>query len=547
MKKKLMTIFFVITGSISIFSQSPDWSWIQTAMGNNGNNSSNCMTTDVQGNVYVAGDFMSSYIVIGTDTLYRSGYTDIFIAKYTPEGNPVWAKRAGGEISVNVYSITSDSHSNIYIAGCYNQEAVHFGNITLNNTGGPNFFVAKYTSSGEVVWAKTTSSDVPSRIYAITADSHDNLYVTGDYCFHSIILGNTTLYPDESGVINTRTDLFIAKMDTSGNFIWAKSITGSGFEFGINISADDFDHIFLIGTTNSSVVDFGTGTLNFPDISGEDNYFIARYDTSGNLLWVKNQGSSLYSTGSAFDHNGNYYVTGSFGYYCSPVYFGNDTLINTAPSTIDAFIVKYDSSGNALWARSFGGIGYDSFEGIITDVNNNVCACGWSGSQSVNYDNINVPDSGMIIVKFSPTGSTLWAKNVPCKIAPTCISSWSDSIIYLSGTFRNTVIMGGETLLGTNVNNVYVAKLRGGAKSDVETEPDKSIKIYPNPASGTVIISCLPLFGQIQLINSTGQTIMKKDIHNQESVNINLPASGLYYVRVISGKELITKKVVVFR
>jgi hypothetical protein len=106
-------------------------------------------------NVFVTGAFNSSSITFGTTTLTNSGSSDIFIVKYDASSNVLWAKSAGGTGGDIAWSIAADGSGNVYVTGTFNSPSITFGTITLSNTNNcGDMFIAKYDPNGNVLWAK---------------------------------------------------------------------------------------------------------------------------------------------------------------------------------------------------------------------------------------------------------------------------------------------------------------------------------------------------------------------------------------------------------
>lgn len=178
----------------------------------------------------------------------------------------------------------------------------------------------------------------------ITADGFGNLYVTGSFS-DSIIFGSDTLYG------NGAKEIFIAKFDGNGNALWLKSIGGicNDYPGDIFISADTA--LYITG----SVCDTARFGAQFIDADAQD-IFLARYDNSGNLSWVKGFYGTGDNTGISVktDSSGNLRCTGRFR---NTVTFDSVTL--TSAGTVDGFLIKTNFLGNVLWAQQFGAASAD--------------------------------------------------------------------------------------------------------------------------------------------------------------------------------------------
>ncbi len=129
-------------------------------------------------------------------------------------GNWLWAKQAGGTSEEWGIGVAVDSNGNSYVTGFY-QESATFGTITLTSSGGNDIFVAKLDSNGNWLWAKQAGGTSYDEGVSIAVDTNGNSYVTGDFS-GSATFGTTTLTSSGEG------DIFVAKMDISGNWLWAQ-------------------------------------------------------------------------------------------------------------------------------------------------------------------------------------------------------------------------------------------------------------------------------------------------------------------------------------
>ena len=156
--KTTFIIFIVIAMTSNLFSQSPSWKWAnQQSPGGISNSSGKCISVDANGNSYVTGGFGGS-IILGGITLTSVGSYDMYIIKYNSNGIALWAKSAGGTgydyggIGINV-----DIAGDVYVTGGFSSTAITFGTTTLAHvgTGYSDIFIAKYSSAGDVLWAKS--------------------------------------------------------------------------------------------------------------------------------------------------------------------------------------------------------------------------------------------------------------------------------------------------------------------------------------------------------------------------------------------------------
>jgi len=340
--KKTSLIIILFLCSIALFAQNGDWLWAKQA-GGTSEEAGYSIAVDVNGNSYVTGYFEES-ATFGTTTLTSSGEWDIFIAKLDSNGNWLWAKQAGGADWDEGFGIAVDANGNCYVTGYFGSSAT-FGTITLTSSGYSDIFISKLDSNGNWLWAKQAGGTSEDFGYSIAVDTNGNSYVTG-YFEYSANFGTTTLTTSEYA------DIFVAKLGSNGNWLWAKKAGGTNYDWCNSIAVDTNGNSYVTGDFRGSAT-FGTTTLTS---SGDYDIFVAQLDSFGNWLWANQAGGTEGNGGNsiAVDVNGNSYVTGNFS---GSATFGNTTL--TSSGNDDIFVAKLDSNGNWLWAKQAGGTSYD--------------------------------------------------------------------------------------------------------------------------------------------------------------------------------------------
>jgi gliding motility-associated-like protein len=307
------------------------------------------VAVDKDGNAYVLGGFSGS-ITMGSTTLTSAATGDMVVAKYTPQGNLLWA-RAGGTAPTSSFggsSLALDAAGNVYITGSLSGSATLGGSLgTSTSVGKTNMFVAKYSSQGDPLWLRQGGGDKGNGSFgvALGLDALGNIYVAGS--FNTVaVFGSTTLLtlnPD------TQNSIFLVKCDSNGNFLWARAEGGPSTTSVADVAVDSQGNSFIVGMLGGNparTATFGKYTLQ---VSAFDGYLV-KHDTDGNVLWANQIGGSSteYSTGVAVDKFGNGYVTGIFG---SPVvYLGPSTSLVSANEKL-VYAIKYDPQGKVLAAQ----------------------------------------------------------------------------------------------------------------------------------------------------------------------------------------------------
>ncbi len=345
------------------------------------------VAVDTSGNVYVTGDFRSHTITFDSDSLTNVGGTDVFLAKYDATGNVLWAKSAGGTDIDAVFSVALDASGNAFVTGEFRSPTITFDTYTLTNVGIGNMFLAKYDASGNVLWAKSVGGLSADYGNAVALDVSGNVYVTGSFSSPVISFGTYTLTNVGSS------DVFLAKYNTNGNVLWAKSAGGISDDYGISVALDTSGNAFVTGNFYSPNVTFDSDTLTYNGFYGTPNGFVAKYDTSGNVLWAKRTIGKYFYYGNsvALDVSGNAFVTG-----------GAFTLTDTVHE--DIFLAKYDASGNMLWTKSVGGTSYDNGVSVALDASGNAYVTGNFYSPTISFDSdilTNLGSGDVFLAKLS--------------------------------------------------------------------------------------------------------------------------------------------------
>jgi hypothetical protein len=338
--------------------------------GTSGVESPRGVTVDSSGNAYITG-YTEGTLAGNTS----AGSYDAFIAKYDLSGNQIWVKQFGTSLFDVSSGVAVDSSSNAYITG------YTLGTFAGNTSaGGNDVFVAKYDSSGNQIWVKqfgTTSSDFGN---GIAVDSSGNTYITG---------GTSDTFSGNTNAGNY--DVFVAKYDSSGNQVWVKQFGTSSSDFGSGIAVDSSGNAYIAGQTNGTFA----GNTN----AGSADMFIAKYDSSGNQVWVKQFGTSSgdFGSGIAVDASGNTYTTG----YTEGALAGN-----ISAGSADMFIAKYDTSGNQVWVKQFGTSSSDFGSGIVVDSSGNAYIAGQTNGTFAG--NTNAGGNDAFLVRFDLLGNTYY-------------------------------------------------------------------------------------------------------------------------------------------
>jgi Collagen triple helix repeat (20 copies) len=317
---------------ISKIDPNENWLWNAFIASNTNDVGASGIKTDCDGNSYVVGSFDEASVIsngtvtfIGTDlntnTLSGSGSTDAYVAKIDTNGIWIWSNRAGaptGTVSGTAVvgaDVSVDCRGNVYVVGSYQSAGVEFPPaLTLNDTiiingveetGGFQMFVAKLDKDGKWSWANKAGRGILNFLTSISSDRNGNSYITG------ILTGTSASAFGIHQILSIDVlDIFVAKIDTNGNWLWARNVGGMSdddVEAGIDVQTDFEGNAYVTGIFQD-VATFGSITIT---ASADGDNFIAKIDPSGNWLWVLHSSDAVGGS-IGIDCYGSIYSAGAF-------------------------------------------------------------------------------------------------------------------------------------------------------------------------------------------------------------------------------------------
>ncbi|MGR6088039.1 MAG: SBBP repeat-containing protein [Arcticibacter sp.] len=312
-------------------------------------------------------------------------------------------------------------------------------------------------------WANNGGGLVSDEALSMATDAAGNVIVCGKFTSSTVSMGSTTLTnADNSG---TTPDVIIAKYNTSGALLWAKSAGGTSIDIANSITTDAIGNVFVCGYFQSPTIVFGTTTLT--NVANGYNYFVVKYDAAGNVLWAKSAGGSGYESanGIATDASGNVIVA---GYFSSSSFSIGSTTLNNA-GNFDAFIAKYDGSGNVLWAKYANGLYLDQANAVTTDVSGNIYVTGYYGSNSLLFGTVSISHTGtnnqynIFTAKYNASGVLQWVKQAGSYPDHVSYSICTDasSNVYVTGYYSSATFSFGTSTLtnpSPGYNDIMVLK-----------------------------------------------------------------------------------------
>ena len=316
------------------------------------------VATDPAGNIYIASSFNKATMTIGSTTLTNSvssgASQDVFVAKYTPAGVPVWATSIGGPGDDCGFGITVASTGNVYVSGDYTSTSMTVGSSILTNTTGRVYaYIAKFSPAGVPLWGQGEGGLEGAFSVGLAHDNYGNVYMTGGFIGNRINFGDTVVskplpYPPDSV---SAISCFLVQYDPTNTVTWHKVISGipsstapynATSTWGFAIAMASCGQVWVSGNFTDSI-SIDTAKLHAPTYNSfRDPVFIAGYNLAGGVVgYAALESGGDDQNGIACDPAGNVFMCSDF--YSGTTYLitGPDTLRNTGSGSESFYVAKY--------------------------------------------------------------------------------------------------------------------------------------------------------------------------------------------------------------
>lgn len=238
----------------------------------------------------------------------------------------------------------------------------------------------------------------------------------------------------------------------SQNIFWAKSATGNQLDEGNAIAIDNYGNTYIIGQYESNVLNFGTANITNNSVSGYEDAFLAKIDINGNCLWARTIGGGdrEYASAVTVDSDNSIIVTGFFE--STSFVAGTETLTNAGDK--DIFLIKYNTLGDVIWAKSFGSNYDEESYGISCDGVGNIYLAGEFASSTLQIAGQTLTSYGWddgFVASFKANGDDRWANNFGGIHDESCnaITTDQNGTSYITGSFESiSANFGGHILTG---------------------------------------------------------------------------------------------------
>lgn len=444
----LFSLLFLLT-SASLYAQTLEW---VNLPGGIKVDVAEDVIADHNGFSYVTGKFQNT-LAIGDTSLVSAGIADIFIAKFDPMSNLVWARQAGGPLEDQGIEIGIDSMGSVYAAGRFEGTA-QFDTVTAVSSGNVDIFVVKYDANGNFQWVNILGGSRDDRCRGLSVTPEGYCYIGGRYRL-STKLNSFIL----TGV--GEEDAFVAKLNVTGEVLWAQTFGGIRKDFGEDVVADQDGNVYITGSYFQFIV-FPDTTL---DNLGDEEIFLAKYDTDGNYIWSRSFGSSERDYGEALsvDEYGNVLVSGAFS---GTGIFGKDTIYSEG--LMDMFLIKVNPDGDVLWAFGAGApINNDVSWANSYDGRGNTIVVGWyRGLMTFGDTTLFGSNTYNIFAgKVSAAGKATWVSklgNTNSEDIGRGAGTDGQGNVYVGGGYEGTATYGSVTTTAVGLYDIIHAKLLAG-------------------------------------------------------------------------------------
>jgi hypothetical protein len=396
------------------------------------------------------------------------------------QGAPAWAwvQQGTSTVASGGRNVAVAASGNVFVTG-YFTHTLTLGTTTLT-TDSTDAFVAKYTASGQVLWAKKLGSSGQGVGYQIVADASDNCYVAGVFR-GTVPVGATTLTSQSDG------DEFLLKYSAQGTPLWGQRFSdmapnyhsyqwgGISFPLSLNrslhLSLDALGNLYTAGSFRSTIT---RGAASFT-AQGAGDALLVKYNPQGQVQWARQGGGAGYDYAAdvAIDATGNVYVVGG---YNAAATFGSMVLPSLNSGVVNnynTYLLKYDAQGTLLWGKATvpaSSQDYALLTAVGVDASGNVYVLGdFTPNLTLGSFTLSLPQASsahVFLAKYDALGTVLWAQMAGSTPPNTVLVSngydlavQADGTATITGVYSSSMTFG-QLTLGTpgGFNQAYVAR-----------------------------------------------------------------------------------------
>lgn len=427
--------------------------WAKQIGGMNGIDQGTGIALDALNNVYTVGEYGgnpgdSIDFDPGTgihNLIFHGGGSDLFVSKYDAAGNFIWAKNISGINDEGSSSIAVDQIDNVYIGTYFGANGV-VGGYTVDFDPGPGVYnltsttqwdmsnaLVKLNNNGNFIWAKSLPIAPNAQLFYTSLTANASCV-----CATGFFSGTADFNPDPLTSYNLtdsgNLDVFILKLDPSGNFQWAKRIGGASEDVGFAITLGSGNEVYTAGEFWGNV-DFNPSialadTFNV-HTSGGAGAFVCRLNTSGNFVWAAglgDQGQQSFAHAIATDEFGYIYTAGEFIGPCDfdPGVELTDTFtLNSFNGSTDIFIHK---------------LGQNNSIGISENIPTNEMSCFPNPTNGLLNIHITTPNENALAEVYDNVGAIVLTKKLYSETSIIDLRNFADGLYFVKLMNGNNMI-----------------------------------------------------------------------------------------------------------
>lgn len=494
--------------------------------------------TDAAGNIYAAGQLRNPVTVAPGTVLTAQAGDDAYVAKYSSTGRLLWARQLTGSGNERIVQLATDAAGNVYLAGVYSAGNLQMGTLSLPATAYTSAYVASFDTQGQPRWLREVSND-GANVNSLGLDATGNLYISGAFA-HGATVGGIAL--NAPGTIS----LFVAKFDASGVAQWAQ--LGGSIPFGPTsvtirthtLTVSPAGDVYLGWTINPNAGGFGS----VPAAAGYGDYdaSVVRFNTQGVAQWQKRYGTAFADNAGApaLDGSGHLLVPVTFS-GSGPATVSTQTLTGTGQN-YGALLQLDATTGNLQWVQKLEASGNVYFQAVAADAAGNSYVAGTlagtaqAGNQSLSS---NGPATDALVASYSATGVPRWfqTSNGPQAEAANFIALAASNELAVGGTFYGQGQFGSTALTNGTSSGYNPFVARLGATAAATQAPQAvPMGFYPNPATDYVRLPGLAVGTRVQLLDALGRVAREATTSAAAQLSVLGLAPGLYTLRATDAR-----------
>ena len=374
-------------GFVTKYSQTGEIEWIKQ-IGGSGNELIKSVEEASNGEIIVGGSFSSYTIQLDDYTLTNHSWVEEgLVIKYNSNGELEWAKAIGGSTNHRdeINSVAPTNDGGIIAGGSFDSKEIQLGDYTLTNNGGQDGMIIKYSSEGEVEWAKSIGESSTDYISSVASTKDGGYIAGGTFNASEIQIGDYTL--TSNGYI----DGMVIKYNHSGEVEWAKGI-GSGKQDYINSVAETNDGDIIATGGFQSTFTIGDYRLT-NSANGYRDIMIIKFTKDGEVKWATSMGKQYDDyIQSVTPTNDGGFIAGGYVYYSNQIQSGDYALTNT--TTKDGIIIKYSAENKVEWMKGIGGNSSDYIQSLTETTDGTIIVGGYFESDTIETDGKTITNAG---------------------------------------------------------------------------------------------------------------------------------------------------------